>query len=137
MSQRSSIRLTIVAPSGFRLVEDVVRVSTEAPNGCFGLLPGHRDMATSLVPGILEFETTNGLIRVVAIDEGLLVKSNSEVHVCALHAVVGDDLGTLQQVVEHEFAELDDRERATRSAVARLEADFAHRFLSLREHDHV
>ncbi len=132
----ATMRLRIVSPSGFSLTDEVVKVTAEAQDGCFCLLPAHRDLATSLVPGLLEFESSTNRIRFVAVDEGLLVKTDAEVYVCTLHAVVGDDLSTLQQIVEHEFAELDDRERATRSAVARLEADFAHRFLSLREQDH-
>jgi F-type H+-transporting ATPase subunit epsilon len=131
------MQLQIVSTSGFRLEETVVKVIAEAQDGSFCLLPAHRDLATSLVPGLLEFETTVGRTRFAAVDEGLLVKSDSVVHICTLHAVVGDDLSTLEEIVRNEFTELDDRERATRSAVARLEADFAHRFLALREHDHV
>jgi len=132
-----TMRVRIIAASGFRLEEDAVRIVAEAENGAFCLLPRHRDFATSLVPGLFEFTTTEDTDYYLAVDEGLLVKSDGDVSVCTRHAVLGDDLETLQQVVDEEFAQLDDRERAARAAVARLEADFARRFLTLREHDHV
>jgi len=136
MTTPRHLRLLITAPSGFRLEETVLRIVAEAENGAFCLLPRHQDFASSLVPGVFEFTSTTGVEHFLAIDSGLLVKNGTEVSVCIRHAVRGDDLTTLKRIVDDEFAALDDRERAARSAVARLEADFTRRFLNLREHDH-
>lgn len=137
MTVPTTMRLRVTATSGFQLDRVAVRVVAEGENGAFCLQPRHRDFATALTPGLLEFTTDADEDQFLAVDEGVLVKSGFDVMVCTRHAVCGDDLSTLQQVVEENFAVLDDRERAARSAVARLEADFARRFLMLRERDHV
>ena len=69
----------------------------------------------------------------LAIDEGILVKCASDVMVSTRKAVRSKNLGELKQTVEHEFRTLDDRERKTRSILAKLEADFTKRFLKMRE----
>jgi F-type H+-transporting ATPase subunit epsilon len=47
------------------------------------------------------------------------------VRVSTRRAVRSEDLGELKQIVEQEFRTLDERERKTRSILAKLEADFA------------
>ena len=110
-----------------------LRIVAEAENGSFCLLPRHCDFAAALVPGLFEYtpDDDDGAERYLAVDEGLLVKSGADVYVSTRHAVVGEDLESLKRVVEEEFAALDERERAARAAVDRLEADFARRFMKL------
>lgn len=135
MSTAATMRLEVVAASGLRLDEPVVRIVAEAQNGSFCLLPRHRDFAASLVPGIIEFTSESDRDYFLAVDEGVLVKAGPVVSVGTRHAVLGEDLTVLEEIVEEQFAQLDDREKVAREAVAQLEADFARRFLSLREHD--
>jgi F-type H+-transporting ATPase subunit epsilon len=134
MSTASVMRLEVVAASGVRMDERVVRIVAEAENGAFCLLPGHRDFAAALVPGIIEFTTEQNHDLFLAVDEGVLVKAGPVISVGTRHAVLGEDLSVLRQIVEEQFARLDDREKLARQAVAQLEADFARRFLSLRDH---
>jgi F-type H+-transporting ATPase subunit epsilon len=47
------------------------------------------------------------------------------------HAAQSADLGQLQTLIHEQFTELDERERQTRSALAKIEADFVRRFLEL------
>lgn len=129
--------LRITAASGFRLERAAARIVGEAANGSFCLLPRHCDFATALVPGLFEFTTIEDRDFYLAVDEGLLVKSDRGVFVCTRHAVSGEHLETLQQIVDKEFAQLDEGERVARAAVARLEADFARQFLRLHGHDDV
>lgn len=137
MSACKPLRMHVIATTGFRLDATVSRIVAEAENGSFCLLPRHRDFAAAIVPGVLEYVTDDGAERYLAVDEGLLTKADTDVFVCSRHAVASDDLSLLERVVAEEFAVLDARERAARTAVARLEADFARQFLSLREERHV
>jgi F-type H+-transporting ATPase subunit epsilon len=125
------MRLKLLLPSRVLVDEEVTKIVAEAENGWFGLLPRHADFVAALVPGILVFTTPDGTEGLVAIDHGTLVKCASEVLVSVWHGVTGDDLGTLRAVVEHEFLALDDRERAARGALARLEAGVVRRFVEL------
>jgi F-type H+-transporting ATPase subunit epsilon len=62
------------------------------------------------------------------VDGGILVKLTDQVLVATRRAVRGE-LGILKKTVEHMVAEVDERERKARSAMARLEADFMRRFV--------
>ncbi len=137
MTTAGLMRLQISAPDRIVLDGPALRIVAEAENGSFCLLPRHRDFAAALVPGLFEYTPDDAGERYLAVDEGLLVKSGADVFVSTRHAVVGDDLESLKRVVEEEFAALDERARAARAAVARLEADFARRFMKLSEHEHV
>jgi F-type H+-transporting ATPase subunit epsilon len=122
------MRLTIYEPSAIFLEENVLKVLGESPQGCFGILPRHIDMATALVPGILACETIAGRELFVAVNGGILAKQGNRVAVATRMAVRGD-LGELTRAVVAMVSELDDRERRTRAAVARLEADIVRRFV--------
>lgn len=125
------MRLKVLAPSRVLVDEEVTKVVAEAENGWFCLLPRHVDFVAALVPGVLVFSTREGGEGLAAIDHATLVKCGAEVLVSTPRGVTGDDLATLQSVVEREFLQLDDRERTARSALARLEAGVVRRFVEL------
>ena len=93
----------------------------------------HRDWVAALVPGIVGFTTPAGLEQFVAVDQGVLSKRGAEVLIAARRAVREGDLRRLRQVVDTEFRQLDDQEKAARGALARLEAGMMRRFLQLGE----
>lgn len=124
------MRLKIMLPTKVFIDQDVTKVVAEAENGSFGILPKHIDFVTALVSGILSFEYDNKE-EFLAIDEGILVKWGSDVFVSTRNAVRSKDLGRLKQTVKEEFHILDEREKKSRSVIARLEADFAKRILEL------
>jgi F-type H+-transporting ATPase subunit epsilon len=127
------MRLKVLLPMKVFIDRDVNKVIAEAGNGHFCILPKHIDFVAALVPGILSFEQ-DGEEEFLAIDEGILVKCGSLVRVSTRRAVRSKDLGTLKQTLEEEFKILDEREKKTRSILAKLELDFARRFLKLREY---
>ena len=127
------MNLKILLPANILLEQPVQKIVAEASNGAFCLLPRHRDLVTSLVPGILAFVDENGVESFVALSEGVLTKSGSEVLVSVRRAVRSEQLGELQLVVRDDFRSVDERERVARTVIARLEADFMRRFLTLEE----
>lgn len=124
------MRLKVLLPTRILLDQEVSRVTAEAHNGAFGILPRHVDFVTALAPGILSFETEQQE-HFLAVDEGVLVKREAEVLVSVRDAVQGENLGDLQTTVQKRFQVLDEQKKKTRSAIARFEADFARRFLEL------
>jgi len=127
------MRLKVLLPSEVLVDAPVLKVVAEAPDGWFGLLPRHVDIATALVPSVLIYVDTEGVERFLGTDEGILVKCGADVQVSTRNAVQGDDLQSLQYAVRAQFVELDDRERSARSALARLEAGVIRRFVELQE----
>ena len=77
------------------------------------------------------FETAGGREEFLAVDEGTLVKCGEEVLVSTENVVRGHNLGTLKEAVEKQFMIVDDRQKGTRSAVAKLEANLVRKFIDL------
>jgi F-type H+-transporting ATPase subunit epsilon len=127
------MRLKIALPTRLLYDADVRKVSGEAVDGSFTLLPRHIDFVTSLVPGILFCDTAGENAEEVffAVDEGILVKRGPDVLVSTRNAVCSADLASLHRTVREHFETLDEQERRARSALVRLEADFVRRYLEL------
>ncbi len=131
------MNLKVLLPSEVLLNQPVSKVIAEGENGFFCLLPRHVDFTAALTPGLLSY-TPDGQTKeeYLAVDEGILVKCGEQVLVSTRNAVHGSDLETLRQMVEEQFHQIDERERMTRSTMAKLEADFVRRFLELgKGHD--
>ncbi|MBN1152977.1 MAG: F0F1 ATP synthase subunit epsilon [Dehalococcoidia bacterium] len=126
------MKLRVYLPERILVDSDVGKVTAEAENGSFCLLPRHIDFVASLVPGIMSYERLDsGREEFLAVDEGILVKCGSDVTVSTRKAVRSDDLGKLKRTVEEEFVMIDDEERKARSIIARLETDFVRGTLKL------
>ncbi len=122
------MRLLVLQPSDVFLDQDVDQLTAEGPEGAFGIRPRHLDMAAALVPGILAYWPAGSGESFMAVNGGILVKQGDTVRVATRMAVSGE-LGLLHETVKRFVEDLDERERKTRSAVARLEADFVRRFV--------
>ena len=105
----------------------VSRIVAESHEGSFGLLPHRLDCVAALAPGILIFETKTDGEAYVAVDEGVLVKTGSDVLVSVRNAIAGTDLGQLREAVQREFLHLDEQEKNVRSVLAKMEGDLMRR----------
>lgn len=114
-----SVRL--IVPAGILLREKAVKITAEAANGSFCLLPRHVDFVASLVPGILAIAPVDREELFVAVDEGVLVKHGRDVRVSTWNAIQGE-LGELRDAVRARSAQLGEREQQARRALDRLEA---------------
>jgi F-type H+-transporting ATPase subunit epsilon len=133
MAPELIMHLKILLP--FRVFTDtkpVSRIVAETSQGSMGLLPQRLDCVASLVPGILEYQTEADGIVYVALDEGVLVKTGSDVLISVRRAIAGADLGQLHRQVEQEFLTLSSQEAAARSVMAKLETGFLHRLARLQ-----
>jgi F-type H+-transporting ATPase subunit epsilon len=128
-----NMNLKILLPTEVLLDEEVTKVTAEAQNGSFCLLPRHVDFVAALAPGLLSFETGEGKEVFVAVDEGVLVKCGQDVLVSTRNAVRGGELGELRRIVEERFLVLDDKEKTARTAMAKIEAGFVRRFLEIQK----
>ena len=105
----------------------VSRIVAETHEGSFGLLPHRLDCVATLAAGILIFEMKMEGEAYVAVDEGVLVKTGSDVLVSVRNAIAGTDLGQLRDAVQREFLQLDEQEKNVRLVLARMEGDLMRR----------
>ncbi len=103
----------------------VTRIVAETRDGSFGLLPNRLDCVAALAPGILIYEDEAEVY--IAVDEGVLIKTGPDVLVSVRNAIAGTDLGQLREAVEEQFLNLDEREQAVRSALAKVESGLIRR----------
>lgn len=126
------MQLKLLTPTRIVLNTETRKIVAEAADGYFCLLPRHVDYVTTLVPGLFTYWDGAGAERVLATDEGTLVKCGREVLVSVRDAVLSENLDTLREAIEGEFLRLNERERQARSALARLEAGAMRRASALR-----
>ena len=105
----------------------VSRIVAESHEGSFGLLPHRLDCVVALAPGILIYATKTDGETYVAVDEGVLVKTGSDVLISVRNAIAGTDLGQLREAVQREFIHLDEQEKDVRSVLAKMEGDLMRR----------
>jgi F-type H+-transporting ATPase subunit epsilon len=108
----------------------VSRIVAETLDGSLGVLPHRLDCVAALTPGILTYETPTDGEVFVAVDEGIIVKTGSDVLVSVRRALAGADLSQLRSAVEREFSTLDAQEQSVRSAVAKMEGELIRRMAS-------
>ena len=128
-----TMRLRIRLPSRIFLDESVKKVTAEAENGEFCLLPNHVDFVTALASGILSYEDENEKDFYVAVDEGTLVKIGSDVWVSTRNAVRNVPLGKLEQTVAETFSVLNEQEKKARAVISKIEAGIIRRFLDTQK----
>ena len=128
MDQTAALHLKILLPFGvFAEETGVSRIIAETSAGSIGFLPRRLDCVTSLVPGILTYETETAGELFIAVDEGVMIKNGTEVLVSVRNAIAGKDLARLHQAVEEEFLSLNEHQRDIRFALAKLESGFIRR----------
>lgn len=111
----------------FSETKNVTRIVIETSEGSYGFLPQRLDCVAALVPGILTYETENGGIHYLAIDEGVLIKAGMEVMASVRNAFDGKDLGKLHELIEKQFMNLDEKEKNVRSVMTKMESGFIQR----------
>jgi F-type H+-transporting ATPase subunit epsilon len=113
------IRLIIAEPlKTIAEFDDVVSVRAEDASGSFGILPGHADLITVLIPSVISWRHADGRPGWCAVRRGVLVMDDGcQVAIATRQAQLGDDLAALEHAVLDRFrAELDAERRARVSA---------------------
>jgi F-type H+-transporting ATPase subunit epsilon len=120
----------------FAEISGVTRIVAESIQGSFGLLPNRLDCAAALVPGILAYETPAGGTVYLAVDDGVLVKTGSDVLVSVRRAIGGANLSALHEAVTRQFSVLDTQQRAVRAAVVKMEGNLIGRLVQFQQAEH-
>jgi F-type H+-transporting ATPase subunit epsilon len=131
--QPALMKLKVLQPFGIFIEKtSISRIVAETSQGSFGILPHRLDCVAALMPGILIYENEAEGEVYVAVDEGVLVKTGSEVFVSVRNAISGTDLSQLREAVEREFLNLNEREQSVRSVMAKMESGFIRRLVEFQ-----
>ena len=92
---------------------DVLALRAEDASGCFGLLPGHEDFLTALVPSVLRWRRAGGEQGFCAVRGGVLSLRGGELRIACREGVLGERLETLEAGVhDARAAQLDSTRQA-------------------------
>ncbi len=127
------MQLKVQVPGEVLIDEAVQKIVAEGQNGFFCLEPRHIDFVAALVPGLITYYAEDGSERILASDEGILVKCGKEVLISTFNAIPGKELDTVQTSVTNYFNKQNEEERVARSAAARLEAGIVRRFIDMEK----
>ena len=119
-----TLHLTVTTP-GEILVDsgDVAAVRAEDESGSFGILPGHANLLTALVPSVVRWKTSDGGAHFCAVRGGVFtVSEGRNVAVACREAVLGDPLEDLEAKVRALRAQQIEADRKARVEQVRLHA---------------
>jgi F-type H+-transporting ATPase subunit epsilon len=119
-----TLHLTVTTPSQILVASDnVVAVRAEDQSGSFGILPGHADLLTVLVPSVLRWRTADSAAHFCAVRGGVFtVASGRDVAVACREGVVGDSLDELEAKVRAVRTQELEADRKARVEQVRLHA---------------
>jgi F-type H+-transporting ATPase subunit epsilon len=93
-----NLHLTITTPAQILVdSENVVALRAEDQSGSFGVLPGHADLLTALVPSVVRWRTVDGAAGFCAVRGGVFaISGGRNVSLACREGVVGDSLDALE-----------------------------------------
>jgi F-type H+-transporting ATPase subunit epsilon len=119
-----TLHLTITTPAQILVAsDDVIAVRVEDQSGSFGVLPGHADLLTALVPSVVRWRTVDGAACFCAVRGGVFaVSGGGNVSVACREGVVGDSLDELEAKVRTVRARQLEADRKARAEQIRVHA---------------
>lgn len=132
MPDRDRLRLRVLTAGGVDIDQEVEKVSVEALDGSFTMLPRHLDIVAPLAVGLLSY-VADGAERMVAVDGGVVVKQGDVIQLATPEAVRGESADELERTLDERFRNVTEAERESRSALARLEHDVVTRMIESGE----
>jgi F-type H+-transporting ATPase subunit epsilon len=123
--------LTIATPLDMVVNHDAaVSLRAEDESGSFGIRPGHADFITMLAPSVVRWLTPDGVLRLCAVDGGVMtVSGGRRVAIACREAIAGDALDLLEHEVARVRAAQLDAERRVRVETIRLHAQAVRQML--------
>ncbi|MFT4065944.1 F0F1 ATP synthase subunit epsilon [Paraburkholderia sp.] len=126
-----ALHLTIATPAAV-LVDsaEVVALRAEDASGSFGILPGHADYLTVLVPCVVRWHGADHIPHFCAVEAGVLrVAQGRRVTIACRDGMCGDTLVALQAQVEAARVKRLDAARRARVEQTRLHAQAVRQLL--------
>lgn len=127
-----TMTLSIFLPHQLILKEEsIMKITFETLTGSYGIYPNRLDFVSALIPSILTYEI-DAVEFYVAVDEGILIKTNNLVTLSTRNAFPSPDLGQLQILVEEIYLKQSEREERVKRVMSKLESEFMKRYLEIR-----
>jgi F-type H+-transporting ATPase subunit epsilon len=127
------IHLSIVTPSAKLIdIENSVSVRADDESGSFGILKGHTDFLTVLIPSVVRWRDAQGAEHYCIVDGGILtVRGGIEVAIACRQGKIGEDIDRLHEDIAAMRAEQADAARNARVEQTQLHANAVRQLMRL------
>ncbi|MDR2526345.1 MAG: F0F1 ATP synthase subunit epsilon [Rickettsiales bacterium] len=92
--------LEIYTPTEVIINESIKSISLTAKEGQIKILPNHADYVTVFSSNIVDYTDINGNDKIIAVNDGILVKYGGTVCISTYSVVIGDTLEDIRQKIK-------------------------------------
>lgn len=119
----SSFRLNIVTPAGI-FSRDITHVRLRDESGAFGIMKGHTDFLTVLVPSLCFYRDEKGAETFLAVDGGIFSVRGGVATITSREIFESEDAEKLAELMESAFEERRKSEAGLREMLGNIEKSF-------------
>ena len=119
----SSFRLKIVTPAGI-FSRDITLLRLKDESGFFGIMKGHIDFLTVLVPSLCYYRDENGREMFLAVDEGIFSVREGVATLTSKEIFESEDAEKLAELIESTFEQRRKAEAGLREMLGNIEKSF-------------
>jgi F-type H+-transporting ATPase subunit epsilon len=118
-----AFRLDIVTPTCM-FSRDVTHIRLKDESGFFGIMKGHDDFLTVLVPSLCYYRDEKGAEMFLAVDEGIFSVRGGVATLTSREVFESADAETLAELIEGSFQERNKSEAGLREMLGNIEKAF-------------
>jgi F-type H+-transporting ATPase subunit epsilon len=115
--------LNIVTPAAM-FSRTVTHIRLKDESGFFGIMKGHVDFLTVLVPALCHYRDEQGAEIFIAVDEGIFCVRGGEATITSKAVFESSDAEALAELIESSFQERKRSEAALREMLGKIERSF-------------
>jgi len=119
----SSFKLKIVTPAGI-FSRDITHIRLRDESGAFGIMKGHIDFLTVLVPSLCYYRDLNGREMFLAVDEGIFTVRDGVATLTSREIFESTDAEKLAELMESTFEQRRKAEAGLREMLGNIEKSF-------------
>jgi F-type H+-transporting ATPase subunit epsilon len=129
----ATFRLNIVTPTAM-FSRAVTHLRLKDESGFFGIMKGHADFLTVLVPALCYYRDEQGAEMFIAVDEGIFSVRGGVATITSKAVFASSDAEALAELIESSFQERKKAEESLREMLGNIEKSFIEKTAaSLRE----
>ena len=125
-----SFKLNIVTPAKI-MEKDITYIRLKDDTGFFGILKGHTNFLTVLVPSLCYYTDVNDKEVFLAVDEGILSVREGTVTITSKEIFESDNAEKLAEIIENTLTKRDESETAFRGMFVGIERSFMEKTIKL------
>lgn len=122
--------LTIVTPA-ITIKKDITSIRLKDETGFFGILKGHSNFITVLVPSLCYYKDAQGKEVFLAVDEGIASVRDDAVTITSKEVFESDSAEKLSEIIETTLKKRNESEASFRGMIAGIEKSFMEKTVKL------